>query len=211
MKLTPSDIKLYKGNAKKHPDSQLLLLAKVVKEVGWRQNVEVNQEGVIVAGHGRWLAWQKYAKEYSLPDVWVTDDKGNTIMGKHADFPLTPAQEKMWRLADNQLNAMTEVDMALAIPDIAGLDWDMIELTGYNREILENVAVVDDPYKEWNSGMPDFDIEDKTSYRHVIVHFKNEENVQKFFSLIGQKDTGKTKSIWFPEEPNMDTESKRYA
>jgi len=211
MKLTPADIKLYKNNAKKHPDSQLLLLAKVVKEVGWRQNVEVNQQGVIVAGHGRWLTWQKHAKDMGLPDVWVTDDMGNTIMGKHADFNLTPAQEKMWRLADNQLNAMTDIDMALVIPDIADMDWDMIELTGYNKDILDNVAVVDDPYKEWSNGMPEFEIEDKTSYRHVIVHFKNEANVQKFFNLIGQKDTGKTKSIWYPEEENMDTESRRYA
>ena len=110
MKLTQADIKLYKNNAKKHPDEQLLLLAKVVKEVGWRQNVEVNQRGTIVAGHGRWLTWQKYGATMGLPDVWVTDDKGNTIMGKHADFALTDSQEKMWRLADNQINAMTDVD-----------------------------------------------------------------------------------------------------
>ena len=210
MKLTPADIKLYKNNAKKHPDSQLLALAKVIKRVGWRQNIEVNQNGVIIMGHGRWLTWKKYAAEMGLPDAWVVDDKGQTIMGEHATFPISIEEQNMLRLADNNLS-ITEIDMGIVVPEIASMDWDMIELTGYDKEILENVAVVDDPYKEWNSGMPDFDIEDKTSYRHVIVHFKNEENVQKFFTLIGQKDTGKTKSLWFPEEENMDTESRRYA
>jgi DNA mismatch repair ATPase MutS len=50
------DIKLYEKNAKIHTDKQLELLAKIVAEIGWRQSVEVNQEGVIVVGHGRYLA-----------------------------------------------------------------------------------------------------------------------------------------------------------
>jgi len=203
------NIKPYEKNAKKHPEKQLLALAKVVKEVGWRQNVEVNQKGVIVAGHGRYLTWQKYGKEYGLPEVWVTDDTGKTIMGKHAEFPLSDAQEKMWRLADNKLNE-SDWDIELAIEDLKELTSDEIDLTGFNKDMLSNVAVVDNPYEEWKD-MPEFDLEDKQGYRHVIVHFKNRENVEKFFETIGQKDTGKTKSVWFPEEPDMDTEAKRYA
>jgi len=60
MTMQAEDIKPYEKNAKKHDKSQLLLLAKIVQEVGWRQNVEVNQEGVIIAGHCRWLAWKEY-------------------------------------------------------------------------------------------------------------------------------------------------------
>lgn len=95
------NIKPYEKNAKIHTDKQLELLAKIVAEIGWRQSVEVNQEGVIVVGHGRYLAWQKFKDKYNLPDVWVIDDTGKTIMGKHDERPLTEQQERMWRLADN--------------------------------------------------------------------------------------------------------------
>lgn len=66
-----------------------------------------------------------------------------------------------------------------------------------------------DPQEEWQ-GMPEFNQEDKTSYRHVVIHFKSEEDASNFFKLIGHKDTGKTRSLWFPFQENMDTESKRY-
>jgi len=68
------NIKLYPKNAKKHDKKQLELLAKIVAEVGWRQNTEVNQDGVIVAGHGRYLCWQEYKDKLNLPDIWITDD-----------------------------------------------------------------------------------------------------------------------------------------
>ena len=58
--------------------------------------------------------------------------------------------------------------------------------------------------------MPEFNQPDDTSYRHVIVHFETPDDAQEFFSIIGQSDTGKTKSIWFPQQERMDTESKRY-
>jgi hypothetical protein len=120
----------YENNQKKHPDSQLKALAEVVKEVGWRQNVEVNQKGVIVAGHGRFETWKKYAKQMSLPDVWITDDTGKTIFGKHDERPLTPAQEKMWRIADNKLNE-SSWKMDLVIQELQGMDEFYRSLTGF--------------------------------------------------------------------------------
>lgn len=63
--------------------------------------------------------------------------------------------------------------------------------------------------QEW-SGMPEFNQEDKTSFRHVIVHFIDQAGVDDFFNKISQKDTGNTRSIWYPPQPWMETESKRY-
>ena len=73
----------------------------------------------------------------------------------------------------------------------------------------EDDLVVQDLLEEWQ-GMPDYEQDYKTSFRSVIVHFEGEEEVKKFFKLIKQNHTEKTKSIWFPEQINMDTESKRY-
>ena len=141
------EIKPYSKNAKKHPKSQLLALAKVVAEVGWRQNVEVNQKGVIVAGHGRYLTWQTYKDEYKLPDIWVTDDTGKTIFGEHDTRPLTEEQEIMWRLADNKLNE-SDWDMELALEDLKLLSDGMFDLTGFDKDLLIEPESKDDDVPE---------------------------------------------------------------
>jgi hypothetical protein len=51
---------------------------------------------------------------------------------------------------------------------------------------------------EWKD-MPEFVQEDLTSYRKIVVHFRNDEDVKKFAELIGQKITQKKPSLWFPE------------
>lgn len=46
-------------NPNKHPEEQIKMLAKIIKEVGWRAPITVsNQSGLIVKGHGRLSAAQ---------------------------------------------------------------------------------------------------------------------------------------------------------
>lgn len=59
-----------------------------------------------------------------------------------------------------------------------------------------------DPYAEWQ-GMPEFEQEDKTSFRSIHVHFKNQEDVDRFAERIGQKFTDKTRAIWYPQIENI--------
>ncbi len=136
--MTINDVKPYPANAKKHPDDQLLALAHIVKEVGWRQPVLVDQEGVIVAGHGRIMAWQKYRDQMQLKDIWVMDDAGNTIHGAAETIPLTPEQELSYRLADNKLNE-SDWDMNLVKDDLRLLSDEMIDLTGFSKDLIIEV------------------------------------------------------------------------
>lgn len=53
---------------------------------------------------------------------------------------------------------------------------------------------------EWKE-MPEFHQEDLTSQRKIVVHFRNNEDVQKFEELMNQKITLKQKSIWYPYMP----------
>jgi hypothetical protein len=122
----------YAKNAKKHPPKQIQQLADIVREVGWRQPILVNQEGVIVAGHGR---WETYQQNQDLPEPWVIDDAGVTIMGAPADTPLTKEQEKAYRLADNKL-AETDVDMGLVIEELKELE-ALAPLTGFDPLLIE--------------------------------------------------------------------------
>jgi hypothetical protein len=51
--------------------------------------------------------------------------------------------------------------------------------------------------KEWKD-MPEFVQDQKKAYAQIIFRFSNEEDLQSFATLIGQKLTNKTKSAWFP-------------
>ena len=53
--------------------------------------------------------------------------------------------------------------------------------------------------REW-VGMPEFKQEDLTSERKIIVHFRNEDDVDKFAELLGQTITKGQKSLWYPEK-----------
>lgn len=125
----------YEKNAKKHPEKHLKALAEIVKRVGWRQPVLVNQKGVIVAGHGRYLTFQKYGESHKLKKVWVIDDKGKTIQGAPEKTTLSEEDEKAYRLADNKLNE-SEWDMKLVIEDLKDLSPIALDLTGFSSDLL---------------------------------------------------------------------------
>jgi len=133
----------YERNAKKHPQKQIDQLAAIVREVGWRQPILVNQQGVIVAGHGR---WETYQQNKDLKEPWVIDDKGQTIMGEAETTPLTEQQEKVYRLADNKL-AETDVDMGLVLEELKELE-ELAPLTGYDMDLLIEPDEADDEVPE---------------------------------------------------------------
>lgn len=134
--LTIADVKPYAKNAKVHSNGQLKALAKIVKEVGWRQPVLINQKGIIVAGHGRFATWQKFKDEFALPEIWVIDDKAQLIHGEAEKRPLTKLQETAYRLADNRLNE-SRWDMELVIDEMAELNTEFQDLTGFDSDDLK--------------------------------------------------------------------------
>jgi hypothetical protein len=125
------EIKHYEKNTKKHSDKQLEQLGKIIKEIGWRQPILVNQKGVIVTGHGRFMTYQKYGEKLKLKEPWVMDDKGKTIMGAPDPHPLTKDQEKAYRIADNKVNE-SDWNMDLVISELKGLDMDLVSIAGFD-------------------------------------------------------------------------------
>ena len=61
---------------------------------------------------------------------------------------------------------------------------------------------------EWQD-MPEFEMEDLSSFRKIVVHFRNQEDIDKFAELIGQKIT-KAPSLWYPEWKKRRYADKRY-
>lgn len=51
--------------------------------------------------------------------------------------------------------------------------------------------------EEWKN-MPEFIQEKQKPHAQIVFRFENEEDLQEFATLIGQKLTNKTKSAWYP-------------
>ena len=62
--------------------------------------------------------------------------------------------------------------------------------------------------KEWQ-GMPEFEMEDLTSFRKIVVHFRSQKDIAEFAKLIKQKVT-KAPSLWYPEWEKRIYADKQY-
>lgn len=188
-------IKAHPKNNNRHPRDQIEQLAKLIEYQGFRNPLIVsNLSGYLVSGHARLLA----AKTMKLKEVPVI----------YQDFD-NEQQEWTYLTSDNAIAGWAELDTASIKLEIETLgidfDLDLLGMKGFKEELANHV----DPFKEF-LGMPEYNQADKTSFRHVIVHFTCDEDAKEFFRRIGQNDTGITKTVWFPPQERMDTESKRY-
>ena len=119
--VSPEDLKPYPKNAKKHPKKQILQVAASIKEFGFNQPIVVDKNNVVIVGHGRLEA----AKLLKLKEVPVLK------------VDLNEQQAKAYRLADNKLNE-SDWDMQLVIEELKGLEPEMLELTGFDLDLLDS-------------------------------------------------------------------------
>lgn len=117
-----ADIRPYEKNQKKHPKDQVRKIADSIQEFGFNQPIVVDQDKVILVGHGRFFA----AQELGLEEVPV-------IVLDH----LTEEQRKAYRLADNKLNE-SDWDMDLVLTELRDLSAAgfNIDLTGFGRDLI---------------------------------------------------------------------------
>lgn len=189
----------YKDNPRKHTDTQINQIAASIKEFGFVNPILADEKNMILAGHGRYLA----AKTLSLSEVPVVVIKN-----------LTEDQKTALVIADNKIAMNSTWDENLLWDQIRQLNEKGFDLNLLAFDEMEILPMTDpntviDPLAEWED-MPEYDQEDQMSYKSILVHFKNAKDYEDFKKFIGQDMTDKTKSIWFPEQKNMDTESKRY-
>ena len=100
----------YAQNAKIHDDKQVEKIAASIEKFGWRGNpIVINEEGVILAGHGRRLA----ALKLGLTKVPV-----EVVAGLSED------EQRAYRLADNRV-AISDIDSGLLQKELADMDFDL--------------------------------------------------------------------------------------
>lgn len=111
----------YARNARTHSDEQVGQIAASIKEWGWTTPVLVDEQGSIIAGHGRTLA----AHRLQMTEVPVMVAKG-----------WSDAKKRAYVLADNKLamNAGWDNEMlALELGEIGDLGFDL-DLTGFTAD-----------------------------------------------------------------------------
>jgi len=123
----------YSKNAKKHPKKQIEQVAKSIKEFGMNQPIVVDKQGVIIVGHGRYEALKSLGMEIKPEYIKVVD--------------LTEEQANAYRLADNKLNE-SEWDMNLVIEELKGLSNEMLDLTGFEKDLIIEPDEKDDEVPE---------------------------------------------------------------
>jgi|TARA_R110002110_G_scaffold85792_1_gene223198 hypothetical protein len=184
-----SELIPYARNARTHSDEQVAQLAASIKEWGWTTPVLIDEDGEIIAGHGRVLAARKLDID-KIPTMTATG--------------WTKAQKQAYVLADNQLPLNAGWDMDLLSVEMKDLDGDGFDLSlvgfslGEATQILNLDAGENNPDAEWD-GMPEFDQEDKRAFRSIVVHFNDQKAVDMFCQVAGQKISEKTKMLWYPE------------
>ena len=122
-------IKPFPKNAKVHSKKQIDLIAKSIKEFGFKQPIVIDKNNEVIIGHARLEA----AKQLGLKEVPTIDASD-----------LTDKQVRALRLADNKLAELAQWDMNLAIEELKGLDTEMVDLTGFDRDLLIEPDARDD-------------------------------------------------------------------
>lgn len=121
----------YPNNAKAHPKTQVEKIANSIQEFGFSQPVVATRDGVVVVGHGR-LEAAKFLKLKDIPVLYVD---------------LTDEQARAYRLADNKLNE-SKWDMDLVIEELKSLSEPMLDLTGFNKDLVIEPEDMDDEVPE---------------------------------------------------------------
>ena len=115
-------------NPNQHPDSQIQLLGRIIRQTGWRQPITVSKRsGFIVKGHGRLSA----ALLEGMKEAPVDYQNYTTEAEEYADL-----------VADNRIAELAETDNQLLADIFAEIDTGEIpmELTGYTEDEVESLV-----------------------------------------------------------------------
>ena len=126
------DIKPYGNNAKKHSKKQIEQVANSIKRFGFVQPLVVDKNNELIIGHCRLEASKKLGLT-EVPVLKVED--------------LSEEEVKALRLADNKLNE-SEWDMDIVISELKGLSDDLLDLTGFDKDLIIEPDDKDDEVPE---------------------------------------------------------------
>lgn len=125
-KININEIIEYSGNAKEHPEWQIEQIKNSIQEFGFNDPIAIDEKGIIIEGHGRYLA----LKELGYEEIEV-------IRLNH----LSEEQKAAYSIAHNKLTINTEFDIEKLQYELNKLeiaDFDL-NLLGFSEVELEEI------------------------------------------------------------------------
>lgn len=189
-----------KKNRRKHNERNIGMIVTSLQTVGAARSIVIDEDNNILAGNGTVEA----AQLAGIEKLRIVDADGEEIIAVRRSG-LTDEQKRKLALYDNRTAELADWNLEQMLEDInAGLDFDgmfgTVELYNLMKDIRETPKI--DYTAEWQ-GMPEFNQQDLSGYKRIIVHFMTEEDYVGFSRLIDQKLTDKTKSVWYPKRPDV--------
>lgn len=138
-RISLSSLVPYARNSRTHSDAQVAQIASSIKEFGFTNPVLVDEQGGIIAGHGRVLAAQKLDYQ-EVPAIVLSH--------------LTATQKRAYVIADNKLalNAGWDDEMLrLEFAELSEAGFDL-EMTGFSLDEIDALQI-----NEINTGLTDED------------------------------------------------------
>jgi len=170
----------YARNSRTHSDEQISQIAASIKEWGWTTPILVDEQGGIIAGHGRTLAAQKL----KMTEVPVVIAKGWSDTKKRA-----------YIIADNKLALNADWDhemLALELGELGDLGFDL-DLIGFavneNLEFPSPENDTDDDGDSKYSKKIDAPVYEPTEDCPQIVELYDKDKYEELTAKIYQDDS----------------------
>ena len=123
----------YAGNSKLHPDWHVEQIAASIHRFGFVAPIVVDEDNMILAGHGRAMA----AKKLGIEMVPVVVKTG-----------LSKAEKQAYIIADNRLTTVTDFDEETLAAELKCImesgEFDDLELIGFTDDELEELLGSED-------------------------------------------------------------------
>jgi hypothetical protein len=135
--LRPIDeIKPNPRNAREHPAHQIEDLERSIDRFGFTHSILTDEDGMILAGYGKWLA----AKKMNLLEVPV-----QVIAG------LTETEKQLYLIADNQIALNSTWDQEKLRAAIEELEKELanLDLTGFSPQEIDRILADLAPEQGW--------------------------------------------------------------
>src|SRR5574340_270787 len=159
------DLVPYARNSRTHDDGQVAQIAGSVREFGFTNPILIDEDGGIIAGHGRVMA----ARKLGLAEVPTI-----TLAG------LTEAQRRAYVIADNKLalNAGWDFEMlSVELDELRDAEFDM-DLLGFTSQELNEL--IGTPNAGPVPGAEDGGIDYQEKFA-VLVECKDEAEQERIF------------------------------
>lgn len=167
-----NDLIPYANNARTHSEEQVNQIASSIKEFGFNNPILVDEQGGVIAGHGR----LKAAKKLGLKVVPTIELSG-----------LSDTQKKAFILADNRIALNSGWDIDLLRMELRELqDTDLAPITGFSDEELNALLCGTTEAVEEEEELEKEEADSFNLTLSIPIEYK--EQVQDFVKSFGPAD-----------------------